>query len=125
MRIDYKRIGIQRVKICFRWCGEGRGCSHYNSPVSPSSPNKILIEVGDSGCGISDEAVIENPPTLGLQLVQMLTKQLGGTLSFEWGSKTKLGGTEIRIIFPEATKNKEQKMGKNSSTDSRGRANCC
>lgn len=70
----------------------------------PSSPNKILIEVGDSGCGISDEAVIENPPTLGLQLVQMLTKQLGGTLSFEWGSKTKLGGTEIRIIFPEATK---------------------
>ncbi|MBI3258978.1 MAG: PAS domain S-box protein, partial [Ignavibacteriae bacterium] len=72
-----------------------------------SGSNKILIQVADSGCGISDGAIVENPPTLGLQLVQMLTKQLGGTLSFEWGSKTKLGGTEIRIIFPEATKNKE------------------
>ncbi len=65
---------------------------------------QILMEVADNGCGISDGAIIENPPTLGLQLVQMLTKQLNGTVSFEWGSHTKLGGTEIRIIFPEVYK---------------------
>jgi PAS domain S-box-containing protein len=69
-----------------------------------SNKPQILMEVGDNGCGFSSKVQIENPPTLGLQLVQMLTKQLDGTVSFDSANQSNRGGVDVKIIFPEITK---------------------
>ncbi|MBL7149277.1 MAG: PAS domain S-box protein, partial [Candidatus Cloacimonetes bacterium] len=50
--------------------------------------------VKDNGIGISGEIDLENSPTLGLMLVNSLTKQLDGTLKLE-----KVKGTSFKITF--------------------------
>jgi PAS domain S-box-containing protein len=42
--------------------------------------NKVKIEVGDNGIGIPESVDIKNTQTLGLQLVDTLVEQIGGTL---------------------------------------------
>ncbi|MBS1538003.1 MAG: sensor histidine kinase [Bacteroidetes bacterium] len=64
-----------------------------------SDKSQIHLVVSDNGLGISDVKIIDNPATLGLQLVQMLTVQLGGNIRIHCGKETKYGGTEISIDF--------------------------
>lgn len=56
--------------------------------------NKVSIEVGDNGIGIPESIDIKSTQTLGLQLVDTLIEQIGGTLKLE---KTK--GTKFIIEF--------------------------
>ena len=59
--------------------------------------NKInTLCVKDNGIGISGEIDLKNPPTLGLLLINSLTKQLNGTLKIE-----KVKGTSFKITFKE------------------------
>jgi PAS domain S-box-containing protein len=52
--------------------------------------------VADDGVGIADGLDLENTKTLGLQLVNMLTQQIGATVEV-----VKTSGTEFRITFSE------------------------
>lgn len=56
--------------------------------------NKVSIEVGDNGVGIPETLDIKSTQTLGLQLVDTLIEQIGGTLKLD---KTK--GTKFIIEF--------------------------
>ncbi|HEY1405288.1 MAG TPA: histidine kinase dimerization/phosphoacceptor domain -containing protein [Spirochaetota bacterium] len=44
---------------------------------------KLTITISDNGVGIGESVVIENPSTLGLYLMTMLTRQLKGKLSIQ------------------------------------------
>lgn len=56
--------------------------------------HKVMIEAGDNGVGIPDTIDIKETQTLGLQLVDTLIEQLGGTLELD---RTK--GTKFIIEF--------------------------
>jgi len=52
------------------------------------------LKVADNGIGIPESIDIENPETLGLQLVGALVDQLDGTLELK-----KINGTEFAMRF--------------------------
>ncbi len=57
--------------------------------------NQFTLVVKDNGVGFPDNLDFKNTDSLGLQLVNTLTDQLGGTLSL-----LRNGYTEFRIEFP-------------------------
>jgi PAS domain S-box-containing protein len=64
---------------------------------------RYRLSVRDTGVGLGRAGAAGGKPTLGLQLVRMLTGQLGGTI--EWrgaGGARDAGGTEAVISFPRA-----------------------
>ena len=61
-----------------------------------SSADSINLSIRDDGIGIPDDITIEDSPSLGLQLVNLLTKQIYGTLKTK-----KENGTHIEITFPK------------------------
>ncbi|MBL1265328.1 response regulator [Methylomicrobium sp. RS1] len=58
-------------------------------------PDGLTLEVGDSGCGLSDELDLEHLPSMGLQLVISLVTQLHGRLTVE-----RHPGARFRILIP-------------------------
>ncbi|MBY0474504.1 MAG: PAS domain S-box protein [Nitrosomonas sp.] len=62
---------------------------HHNS-------NQLLIRISDNGIGISDDFDIENTPTLGLQLVQLLSEQISAELTIH-----RRNPTSFTLIFPK------------------------
>lgn len=58
--------------------------------------DKIEVEYRDSGVGIPDSVDFDNPSSLGLTVVQNLTKQIDGNASYVYDE-----GTCINIVFTE------------------------
>lgn len=56
--------------------------------------NKVILSVKDSGSGFPENIDFRNTDSLGLQLVNTLVEQMGGTLELH-----RKGGTEFRISF--------------------------
>jgi PAS domain S-box-containing protein len=65
---------------------------------------RTTLEVADTGIGMPEGLDYGNTETLGLQLVNLLTKQLKGTVFYEGGQK----GTVVVISFQGATNNKTE-----------------
>jgi PAS domain S-box-containing protein len=55
-----------------------------------------ILEISDSGIGLSEETDIGHAPTLGLKLVSILTRQLGGEIQISNNR-----GTNVLISFPK------------------------
>jgi len=53
------------------------------------------LTVKDDGVGLPDDIVLPPVATLGLALVETLSRQLGGTLSID-----RTGGTAVNVRFP-------------------------
>ncbi len=62
---------------------------------SALSPDALLLEVADDGVGIPAEVDFTHPTSMGLQVVQSLTSQLGDTFDVD-----RTAGTKIMIAFP-------------------------
>jgi two-component sensor histidine kinase len=60
-----------------------------------AAADHYTLSVRDDGIGFSSEIDLLHTETLGLQLVRMLSAQIGGRLSLETH-----GGTEFVIQFP-------------------------
>jgi two-component sensor histidine kinase len=56
----------------------------------------IVLRVSDTGVGLPERLDYQNSGTLGLSLVHMLAKQLGGSVSFESGI-----GTTVQVALPK------------------------
>jgi PAS domain S-box-containing protein len=54
-----------------------------------------ILEISDTGIGLSEEIEISHATTLGLKLVSILTKQLGGEIQISRNT-----GTKVLISFP-------------------------
>jgi len=55
---------------------------------------RVKIEIQDNGAGIPESISFENSTGFGMQLVSMLTEQIGGTINIERG-----GGTKFILEF--------------------------
>ncbi len=72
---------------------EGR-TGHITAGIREEEGGLVSIFVSDNGVGLPADFDPDSGSTLGIRLVQILTKQLGGTLSIATGS-----GTEFRVTF--------------------------
>lgn len=67
--------------------------------LSPdASQDNLILTVRDTGVGIPKDLNTKTAQTMGLSLVNDLTRQLGGTVEFEKPASGE--GTQVRIIFP-------------------------
>ena len=71
-----------------------RGAIHID--ISPDKKERYLLTVRDTGIGFPEELDFQNTQTLGLQLVNMLVKQLEGKIEMVKGK-----GTEFKISLQE------------------------
>ncbi len=55
----------------------------------------FVLQISDNGVGLPAGVNLDNPPTLGLQLVRLLTQQLRGTVTFDTHN-----GLTVTITFP-------------------------
>jgi two-component sensor histidine kinase len=58
--------------------------------------DECVVSVRDNGVGFAAGVSIDNPKTLGLQVVQTLTDQLGGRLELHSDG----GQTQVSVVFP-------------------------
>lgn len=65
------------------------------------TPSEIVIEVSDNGIGLPDNFSLEGRSSIGMNLIQTLTKQLKGQLSYESTEE----GAQFRVRF---AKNKQR-----------------
>ena len=63
--------------------------------LSSDSPTMVVLAVSDNGIGIADDFDLAQTATLGLQLVTMLTDQLGGQLDVHHRNPTR-----FKLRFP-------------------------
>jgi PAS domain S-box-containing protein len=61
----------------------------------PDRGNTLVLRISDTGVGLPDDIDFRDTPTLGLQLVNLLTTQLNGTIAYERGK-----GTTFIITIP-------------------------
>lgn len=59
--------------------------------------DKLELTVGDNGVGLPEDLEIESTQTLGLRLVEMLTRQLRATLEVD---RERGKGTTFKVVFP-------------------------
>jgi PAS domain S-box-containing protein len=66
-----------------------------NISMTPEPPNHLTVIFSDNGIGLPPNLDIRQVETLGLQLVNLLTRQLNGNLTVD-----EKNGTSFKIIFP-------------------------
>lgn len=71
--------------------------------------NVLYLSISDDGIGIADSVVLENLPSLGMQLVYSLIDQLNGTISLERHNKT-----EFKLEIPLTPKKEIITINKNA-----------
>jgi len=72
-----------------------QGCEKGEVSIScRRSEDQVQLAIQDNGVGIRDEVDMDNPSSLGLQLVKLLVEQLDGTIKYE-----KDGGSKFTIMF--------------------------
>lgn len=59
-------------------------------------PNQLCLTVRDNGLGLGSPTPLDNPSSLGLQLVRNLTQQVNGQVRLQPVSQ----GTEFQLVFP-------------------------
>jgi PAS domain S-box-containing protein len=74
--------------------------------IRKSGDGLVTIFVGDDGVGLSADYNIDSAATLGIRLVQILTKQLDGTMTIGHDK-----GTEFRISFRDGIKKQKTSQG--------------
>jgi PAS domain S-box-containing protein len=74
----------------------GRKKGELSLRIYRDGNKNIRLLVNDTGVGLPKEVDIENPSTMGLQLIRDLTKQLRGEIQIKSN-----GETQIKVIFPE------------------------
>ncbi len=62
--------------------------------VHSGNDGNIELIVGDNGIGLPKDIDIQNPETLGLELISTLTEQLGGKLEVD-----SRNGTKFKLTF--------------------------
>lgn len=63
--------------------------------LARAGDDRLILIVHDNGVGLPQDLDVKNSKSLGLKLVQILSKQLEGDLSFHSEN-----GTEFRVAFP-------------------------
>jgi PAS domain S-box-containing protein len=74
---------------------ETRGRPEVRVAFQPIENGYLRLVVSDNGIGLPEDLVLEKVPSLGLRVVQMLTRQLRGNLTVD-----RQGGATFTVTFP-------------------------
>lgn len=85
------------VSNAFKHAFKGRSEGRLTLELRAGTNGAAHLRVADDGVGLPAGLDWQSAPSLGLRLVQMLTRQLNGTLKVQSGQ-----GTEFRLSFPRA-----------------------
>ncbi|MEZ5662430.1 MAG: histidine kinase dimerization/phosphoacceptor domain -containing protein [Burkholderiaceae bacterium] len=77
------------VSNAFKHGFRGRGRGHIQVSVQELSDRIVELAVSDDGTGIPDDLDLERTGTLGIQLVQLLGRQLNGSLQVDRARPTR------------------------------------
>ena len=75
--------------------GDHKGKIVISLKETADQMNYMLV-ISDNGIGINTGIDFNNPPSLGLKIIKLLTDQLNGTLNFHCNN-----GTIVTILFPK------------------------
>jgi len=93
--IPYGLILNELVANCLKHAFPEGEHGHVHIGLWRDSALQALLTIQDNGCGIPSKIDIEDPESLGLQLVHALSAQLGGTIALD-----RNGGTGFTLTFP-------------------------
>jgi two-component sensor histidine kinase len=96
--------GREEGKIYIKLCREEDGefiNSREESKYKGFKSNSLMLKVSDDGIGIPKSIDLENPNSLGMQLVTILVDQLDGELKLKRDNETEF---TIRFIVTEKEK---------------------
>lgn len=82
----------------FKYAFPGNRAGQIRVSFSRLEPGWLMLAVADDGVGIPDDFDWQNPRSLGLRIVRILTKQLGGELTLHGNG----GGTRFELRFHDA-----------------------
>jgi|GEM_PF-1418280 len=88
-----RRCGEVRIKLHRTDSSQSKGCSRH--PGSCENP-EFLLTVSDDGIGFPENIDFRHTSSLGLQLVNLLVEQIGGSIELKSEK-----GTEFRLKFRE------------------------
>jgi two-component system, sensor histidine kinase PdtaS len=80
-----------------KYAFEGREIGKIEIQLKPMEDRNFLLIIKDNGIGIPAEFINGSKETLGIELINILSEQLGGSARF-----LNDNGTEIRVIFNAA-----------------------
>jgi two-component sensor histidine kinase len=83
------------VTNALKYAYPGNGVGELKISISKTSLSESSIMVSDQGIGLSDGFDLSAPTTIGLSIVTILTKQLGGRLNFR-----RRPGAMFNVTFP-------------------------
>ncbi|MFH1805381.1 MAG: histidine kinase dimerization/phosphoacceptor domain -containing protein [Pseudomonadota bacterium] len=83
-------IANELVSNALKHAFPGDRCGTIDIAIQDTGQNTIIMAVTDDGIGIPMDLDIENCASLGLQLIHLLTDQLGGTLTINRQNPTRL-----------------------------------
>jgi len=72
----------------------GKSSGKISVILKPSDKKKYLLIIKDNGVGIPTEFINGSKETLGIELISILSEQLGGSVQY-----LNVNGTEVRIVF--------------------------
>ena len=94
------------VSNCFKYAfPEGR-TGEIRLGLSHNNDGDNVLTVGDNGVGLPDALDFQNSSSLGLELVNILTTQIHGTITL-----SKTAGTVFSITFPVTTATQDTEHG--------------
>ena len=104
--VEEIRLGIERAVPCAQIVHEtvtnalkhgfdGDG-GEVRVALRNGIPNRVTLVIEDTGRGMATHAAVASGDTLGLKLVELLSRQLDGEACFESD-----GGTKFTLVFPK------------------------
>ena len=81
----------------YKYAFQNRDSGKISVAMMRLEGQELMLEVSDDGVGMTDPLKDRDTPSLGLRLVDILTKQLRGTMSY-----VKEGGSKFSITFNDA-----------------------
>ncbi|MDO8334212.1 MAG: PAS domain S-box protein [Nitrosomonas sp.] len=84
-------LGLILNELCtnaMKYAFPDNSFGHINISLKHQNPDSVSVQVTDDGIGIPETFDIENAPSLGLQLVQLLSEQISAKLTIQRNNPT-------------------------------------
>jgi PAS domain S-box-containing protein len=86
------------ISNCLKYAFRGKAAGTIHITLSPSNTDQLALTIADDGIGIPEGLDYHGGKTLGMRLIQLLSRQIEGNVQID--SKPNFG-TSIRIEFPK------------------------
>lgn len=88
------------ISNAYKYAFDGREAGEITVELKRLNEERLQLEVADNGAGLPPEFTLEKTKSLGLKLVNILTRQLNGTLDIknEHGTRFSITFSDLRLL---------------------------